>query len=433
MKYYSTRNPRHQVSLEEAVIRGLSPDGGLYMPEKIHSLPNTFFDNIESYSPQEIAFSVADAFFGEDVPRAELKKIVEETVSFSCPLVEVTPEIYVLELFHGPTMAFKDFGARFMSRLLRYLIASRKNNKNVNVLVATSGDTGSAVANGFVGVKGINVVILYPAGKVSAAQEAQFTTLGQNVTAIKVDGVFDDCQRIVKEAFNEKALNDKYFLTSANSINIARLLPQTFYYFIAYAQIKNILKGKKWVISVPSGNFGNLTAGIIAHEMGLPVERFIAANNANNVVWKFLQSGRYEPSPTIETIANAMDVGAPSNFERMTEIFGSHSRMSKLVKSYWYSDDRIKKAIRECLDETGYLLDPHGACAYLALKEGLEDNELGTFLETAHPTKFKETIDDATRKDFELHPRLKEFLTREKKFIEISPSLHALKEADVLK
>lgn len=433
MRYYSTRDKSTLVGLDEAVIKGLAPDGGLFMPEDIRSLPKTFFDNIENYSPQEIAFAVADSFFGDDVPRMELKKIVEETVSFPCPVVEVSPRIYSLELFHGPTMAFKDFGARFMSRLLRFLIDNRKDNKAVNVLVATSGDTGSAVANGFVGVKGINVAILYPSGKVSPAQEAQFTTLAENITALEVDGVFDDCQRIVKEAFNNKELNKEFFLTSANSINVARLLPQTFYYFFAYSQLKSKIGKGKWVVCVPSGNFGNLTAGIIARKMGLPIERFIAANNSNNVVWEYLETGKYNPRETVETVANAMDVGAPSNFERMLDIFGNHAEMKKLISSYWFDDDSIKKAIKECYDSTGYLLDPHGACAYLALKKGLKPNETGTFLETAHPTKFKETIDKAVGKEFPLHPKLEEFLKKEKHSIKISPSLHSMIEADVLK
>lgn len=433
MRYFSTRDPLQSVSLEDAVIKGLASDGGLFIPEKIHKLPKTFFENIENFTPAEIAFAVADAFFGDDIPRVELKKIVEETVSFPVPVVEVTKDIFALELFHGPTMAFKDFGARFMSRLLRYFIQSSQNKKNVNVLVATSGDTGSAVANGFVGVDGINVIILYPSGKVSPAQEAQFTTLGQNVTALEVDGVFDDCQRIVKEAFNNKELNDKFFLTSANSINIARLLPQTFYYFIAYAQLKSRIKDLNWVVSVPSGNFGNLTAGLIARMMGLPVERFIAANNANNVVWDYLSTGEYNPRPAVETVANAMDVGDPSNFERMKHIFPSRDKMAKIISSYWFSDSQIEAAIKDCYEKNGYLLDPHGACGFMALQEGLKKNETGTFLETAHPTKFKEVIENATGLSFELHPTLKEFLAREKKSIDMSPSLHALIETDVLK
>lgn len=433
MKYYSTRNSRHNVSVEDAVIRGLAPDGGLYMPQQIERLPREFFDNIDYYTPEAIAFQVANALFGDDVLDAELHRIVDETISFDCPLVEVEKDIYSLELFHGPTLAFKDFGARFMSRLLRYLVSRRADGKTVNVLVATSGDTGSAVANGFVGVPGINVIIFYPSGKVSGAQEAQFTTLGDNITAIEVDGTFDDCQRIVKEAFNDEELNKKYFLTSANSINVARLLPQTFYYFLAYAEIKEMLENRYWVVSVPSGNFGNLTAGVMARMMGLPVYRFIAANNANNVVCKYLENGQYIARPSVETTANAMDVGNPSNFERLLELLKGLEGMRDLLTGYWYSDDKIKKTIKECYKKTGYLLDPHGACAYRALKEGLKKGEVGTFLETAHPTKFLDTIHEATGKSFELHPRLQEFMDKEKKSIKMAPSLQSLKDLGVIK
>lgn len=427
MKYYSTRNKDFQVELDEAVIKGLSPDGGLFMPREIKSLPKEFFDSIENLSPSEICFTVAKALFGEDVPETDLRKIVEETVAFPCPVVEVQPDIYSLELFHGPTLAFKDFGARFMSRLLRYLVSHRTDGKTVNVLVATSGDTGSAVANGFVGVEGINVVILYPSGKVSKAQEAQFTTLGKNITALEVDGSFDDCQRMVKEAFNNKDLNAEFFLTSANSINVARLLPQTFYYFLAYAQLKGALKDRKWVVSVPSGNFGNITAGIVAYKMGLPIYRFIAANNANNVVFEYLETGEYTPRKSVETVANAMDVGNPSNFERMLDILKDHAGMKELISSYWYSDSQIKECIKNTLNSTGYLLDPHGACGYMALKESLRNGELGTFLETAHPTKFKETIEQATGKNFTLHPRLQEFLSGNKKSEKVRPVLDEIK------
>lgn len=433
MNYYSTRNTRHNVGLEEAVIRGLAIDGGLYMPQRIKRLPREFFNNIEHYSPAAIAFQVADALFGEDVLDAELHQIVGETVSFDCPVVEIEKDIYALELFHGPTLAFKDFGARFMSRLLRYLVGRRSDGKTVNVLVATSGDTGSAVANGFVGVPGVNVIIFYPSGKVSKVQEHQFTTLGDNITAMEVDGTFDDCQRIVKEAFNDKELNSQYFLTSANSINVARLLPQTFYYFLAYARLKNLLTDKNWVVSVPSGNFGNLTAGVIAYQMGLPIKRFIAANNANNVVSQYLKTGVYTPRTSVETIANAMDVGDPSNFERLLDLLHDYRGMKDIISGYWYDDTEIRQTIASCLESTGYLLDPHGACAYQALKEGLKEGELGTFLETAHPTKFIETIEEATGKTFDLHPRLKEFLEKEKKSQKMRPDLQALKISGVIK
>ena len=433
MKFYSTRNADVMIPLEEAVIKGLAQDGGLFMPQIIKPLPQEFFDSIEHLTAQEIAFKVADNLFGEDVPQSELKRIIEETVSFDCPVVEIEKDIYALELFHGPTLAFKDFGARFMSRLLRYLVSARKDPKTVNVLVATSGDTGSAVANGFVGIPGINCIILYPSGKVSNAQEAQFTTLGQNVTALEVEGSFDDCQRLVKEAFNNENLNRQYFLTSANSINIARLLPQTFYYFIAYAQLKSKLKEKDWVVSVPSGNFGNITAGVIAKIMGLPIHRFIAANNSNNVVWEFLKTGNYCPRPSVETVANAMDVGNPSNFERLIDLLKGHEGMSALMSSFWFNDAQIKQAINDCWEKNQYLLDPHGACGYLSLKEGLKSGELGIFLETAHPSKFNETIEDATGINFDLHPRLKEFLEKEKTSIKIQPTLTAICDTGVFK
>lgn len=426
MKYYSTRNPELLESLDIAVIKGLAPDGGLFMPQDIKPLPSEFFEEIQELSPADIAFRVISNILGEDVEPSELRRIVEETLSFPCPVVKVKQNIYALELFHGPTLAFKDFGARFMSRLMRYLISRKADGRPVNVLVATSGDTGSAVANGFVGVKGINVTILYPSGKVSKAQEAQFTTLGNNITALEVEGTFDDCQRIVKEAFKDEAINKRYFLTSANSINIARLLPQTFYYFLAYAQLKNELKDHKWIVSVPSGNFGNLTAGVIAYKMGLPISHFIAANNANNVVFEYLQSGIYTPRESVETIANAMDVGAPSNFERLIDIFKDHSGMKQMISSKWYSDEEIREAIRNCLTENGYLLDPHGACGYLALNSSLKEGEVGTFLETAHPSKFKETIDSTIGEEIELHPKLQEFLSREKNSTRIPAQLSCI-------
>ena len=395
VKYYSTQKISPPVSLSEAVIRGLAGDSGLFMPERIHRFTPAFFDTIHQLTFQEIALKAARLFFGEDIPEDDLRAIVYDTLSFDCPVVPVTGKIWSLELFHGPTLAFKDVGARFMARMLRYFL--KGENRRITVLVATSGDTGSAVANGFLGVEGIRVVVLYPKGKVSEIQEKQFTTLGQNITALEVDGTFDDCQRLVKTAFSDEALNRRMALTSANSINVARFLPQSYYYFNAYARLKEqgALDGKAWVVSVPSGNFGNLTAGLFAREMGLPVSRFSAANNRNDVVCHYLESGRYEPRPSVETIANAMDVGHPSNFERILDLYG-HSRetIASIVTGYRYTDEEIRSTIREVYRETGYVCDPHGACGYAALKEELRKGETGTFLETAHPAKFTGTMEE---------------------------------------
>lgn len=395
MKYYSTNHISPEVSLAEAVVKGLAPDRGLYMPERIGKLPREFFDNIDRLSFHEIACRVAEEFFGEDIPKADLNAIVKDTLSFPTPLVEVEPGIYSLELFHGPTLAFKDVGARFMARLLQYFIKRGDDKRQVHVLVATSGDTGSAVANGFLGVDGISVHVLYPKGKVSPIQECQFTTLGKNISAIEVDGVFDDCQRLVKQAFLDEELNDKLLLTSANSINVARFLPQAFYYFNAYAQLKRMGKADNVVMCVPSGNFGNITAGLIAHRMGLPISRFIAANNANDVFFNYLQSGVYTPAPSKATIANAMDVGDPSNFARILDLYGhDHARITSLISGTTYSDGLIAQTMADCYARTGYILDPHGAVAYRALKQLLLPGENGVFLETAHPAKFKDTVDD---------------------------------------
>ena len=428
MKYYSTNKEAPIATLEEAVVKGLAPDKGLYMPEKIHKLPKTFFDNIEDKSFQEISFEVAKAFFGDDVETNALKDIVYDTLSFDVPTVKVEKDIYALELFHGPTLAFKDVGARFMARLLQYFI-KKEGQKSVTVLVATSGDTGSAVANGFLGVEGIHVDVLYPKGKVSKIQESQFTTLGKNITAIEIDGVFDDCQSLVKQAFMDGELNANQKLTSANSINVARFLPQAFYYFYAYAQLKKQNKADNMVVCVPSGNFGNICAGIFAHEMGLPIKRFIAANNANDIFYKYLQSGKYEPKPSKQTLANAMDVGDPSNFARIYDLFGgSHEKITSIISGATYTDDMIKDTMRTCHKETGYILDPHGACGYRALKEGLKDEETGVFLETAHPAKFKEKVDDILDIDINIPSRLAEFMKGEKQSIEMKNSFAEFKE-----
>ena len=428
MKYYSTNNQAPVADLHKAVVKGLAEDRGLYMPERIQKLPKEFFDNIQDMTFQEIAYNVASAFFGEDVDLDALKDIVYDTLSFDCPVVNVKENIYTLELFHGPTLAFKDVGARFMARLLQYFIRQENSQKEVNVLVATSGDTGSAVANGFLGVEGIHVYVLYPKGKVSPIQECQFTTLGKNITAIEVDGVFDDCQALVKNAFMDEELNQHMKLTSANSINVARFLPQAFYYFNAYARMKENLKIKQCnnvktdepgiVMCVPSGNFGNICAALFGHEMGLPVKRFIAANNANDIFFKYLQTGKYEPKPSKQTLANAMDVGDPSNFARIYDLYGkSHERITALISGATYSDDQIRETMRQCYRETGYILDPHGACGYQALVEGLQENEVGVFCETAHPAKFKEKVDEILSIDVEIPDRLAAFMKGEKQSV----------------
>ena len=393
MKYYSTNKQASDATLEEAVVRGLAGDKGLYMPREIKPLPASFYDEIENLSFQEIAYRVADAFFGEDVPADVLKQIVYDTLSFDAPVVKVKDNIYSLELFYGPTLAFKDVGGRFMARLLGYFIR-KEGKKQVNVLVATSGDTGSAVANGFLGVEGIHVYVLYPKGKVSEIQEKQFTTLGQNITAIEVDGTFDDCQALVKNAFMDEELKAHMQLTSANSINVARFLPQAFYYFYAYAQMKKQGKADNLVICVPSGNFGNITAGLFGKRMGLPVKRFIAANNRNDIFYQYLKTGVYTPRPSVATIANAMDVGDPSNFARILDLYGgSHEAISGEISGETYTDEQIRETVQKAYEETGYLLDPHGACGYRALAEGLKPGETGVFLETAHPAKFLQTVE----------------------------------------
>lgn len=420
MKYYSTNGKSDQVTLRDAVVKGLASDKGLFMPEVIKHLPESFFEEIQNLSFQEIAYKVADAFFGEDVPSDTLKQIVCDTLNFDCPVVKVKDNIYSLELFHGPTLAFKDVGARFMARLLGYFI-QQEGNQKVNVLVATSGDTGSAVANGFLGVDGIHVYVLYPKGKVSAIQECQFTTLGQNITALEVDGVFDDCQALVKNAFMDADLNKHMKLTSANSINVARFLPQAFYYFYAYAQMKKLGKADQLVVCVPSGNFGNITAGLFGKVMGLPIKRFIAANNANDIFYNYLQTGEYHPQSSVQTIANAMDVGDPSNFARIFDLYkGCHSAISSEISGATYTDEQIAETVKACYRETGYLLDPHGACGYRALQENLTANECGVFLETAHPAKFKSTVESIIEDEVEIPAKLAAFMKGSKKSIEIS-------------
>ena len=441
MKYYSTNGQAPVADLEKAVVKGLAEDRGLYMPETIYKLSGTFFEHIGEMTFQDIAYNVASNFFGDDIDPDALQDIVFDTLQFDCPVVKVKDDIYALELFHGPTLAFKDVGARFMARLLQYFIRRRTgndadNHRTVNVLVATSGDTGSAVANGFLGVEGIHVYVLYPKGKVSPIQECQFTTLGRNITAIEVDGVFDDCQRLVKSAFMDEELNRHMMLTSANSINVARFLPQAFYYFNAYARLKDVLNDKQLVVCVPSGNFGNICAALFGHQMGLPVERFIAANNANDVFYQYLQTGRYEPKASIQTLANAMDVGDPSNFARILNLYSqngalsaeeTHQRITSLISGATYSDEQIADTMRQCHAEMGYILDPHGACGYQALADNLKPEEVGVFCETAHPAKFKEKVDAILGTDIDIPARLRAFMEGEKQSVALSKDFQDFK------
>lgn len=428
MKYYSTNGKAPLATLHEAVVKGLAGDRGLYMPESIKKLPQSFFDNIERLSFQELSYVVAQAFFGDDVNEEDLKRIVYDTLSFDCPVAQVTDSIYSLELFHGPTLAFKDVGARFMARLLQYFIR-QEGREQVNVLVATSGDTGSAVANGFLGVDGIHVYVLYPKGKVSKIQESQFTTLGKNITAVEVDGVFDDCQALVKSAFMDEELNKHMKLTSANSINVARFLPQAFYYFNAYARMKELGKSENMVVCVPSGNFGNITAALFGHRMGLPVKRFIAANNANDIFYNYLQTGKYEPKASRQTIANAMDVGDPSNFARIYDLYhGDHALVSSLISGATYSDDQIRDTMRKCFSDNKYILDPHGACGFRALSEQLQAGEYGVFCETAHPAKFKETVEATIGAEVEIPERLAAFMKGKKQSVEMAKDFSSFKD-----
>ncbi len=394
MKYYSTNKQSPAADFHEATIRGQAPDKGLYFPESIPVLPPSFFDELRNLDKTEVGFRIIEPYVGGTIPADELRRIVAETVDFPFPLVQVSENIYSLELFHGPTLAFKDVGARFMSRCLGYF--SRERSEKVHVLVATSGDTGGAVASGFFNVEGVDVVILYPSGKVSSVQEKQLTTLGHNIHALEVDGSFDDCQRMVKQAFMDKELTNKLFLTSANSINVARWLPQQFYYFFAMQQWQH---QEPPVISVPSGNFGNICAGLLAHRSGLPVKHFVAACNANEVVPAYFASGEYHPAPAKATISNAMDVGDPSNFVRMLKIFDDNfGKLTDKVSAYTISDDDTRKTILDVKNKTGYLPDPHGAVAYAAVKRYLQNNpgDKAIFLETAHPIKFYDVVEPLT-------------------------------------
>ena len=419
MQYYSLNHSAPKVSFQEAVIQGLAPDKGLYFPEKITKLSIDFFENIENLSNEAIAFEVIRQFIGDEIPEQKLKKIISETLCFDFPLVQIEPEIYALELYHGPTMAFKDVGARFMARCLAFFNNNKKNHLNT-VLVATSGDTGGAVASGFLNVKDVEVVILYPSGKVSDIQERQLTTLGQNVTALEVEGVFDDCQDMVKMAFLDSDLKHKN-LTSANSINIARWLPQMFYFFFCYKMLKK--HNKPLIISCPSGNFGNICAGILAKKLGLPIQHFVAATNINNTVLNFLETGNYSPKPSKSTISNAMDVGNPSNFTRIQEMYNNDlAEFNKDFSSFAYDDITTKIAIKQLYEKFNYIAEPHGAIGYLGLKEQLEINKnvIGIFLETAHPIKFLDVVEPILNLKLEIPKQIESVLNKDKVSIKIS-------------
>ncbi|MCK0110518.1 threonine synthase [Flavobacteriaceae bacterium S0825] len=413
MNYYSLNKKAPNTTFKNAVVKGLAPDKGLYFPESITPLSKDFFDNIEQLTNAEIAYETIKQFVLPEIPEVELKTIVEETLSFEFPIVELNENISTLELFHGPTMAFKDVGARFMARCLGYF--NQDNTNEVTVLVATSGDTGGAVANGFLGVKGVNVVILYPSGKVSDIQEKQLTTLGQNITALEVDGVFDDCQDMVKRAFLDEELTNKMQLTSANSINVARWLPQMFYFMFAYKQLKR--KYKKIVFSVPSGNFGNICAGMMAQKLGLPIKHFIASNNENNVITEYLKTKHYNPKPSVQTISNAMDVGNPSNFVRIQEIHKNNfNALQDNFSSFSFSDTETKEAMLEIYNDFNYAADPHGAVGYLGAKSYLNDNPDAhcVFLETAHPTKFLDVVEEVINTKIDLPPQIEAVMGKEK-------------------
>lgn len=418
MKYYSLNNEKHQVSFEEAVINGLAPDKGLFFPKNLTKLNNEFYENIEKLSNKEIAYQVIQQFVGDEIPKEELKRIVDETLSFEFPLVKIEENIYSLELFHGPTMAFKDVGARFMSRCLAYF--NRNKNQQNTVLVATSGDTGGAVASGFLGVTGVKVIILYPSGKVSKIQEKQLTTLGQNITALEVDGVFDDCQDMVKKAFLDEDLKS-FNLTSANSINIARWLPQMFYFFFAYKELKK--SNKPLIVSCPSGNFGNICAGILAKKLGLPLTHFVASTNANDTVPRFLNDGNYNPKPSVATISNAMDVGNPSNFIRIQEMYGNDlTEFEKDFSSYSFTDEETKVAMKTIYDSFGYVAEPHGAVGYLGLKKEMKNKpeSIGFLLETAHPIKFLDEVEPLLGMKITIPNQIESVMNKEKVSIKIS-------------
>ena len=430
MKYNSLNFNATPASFKEAVIRGLAPDRGLYFPEKIPTLPKSFLTKIERLSRTEIALRVIEPFVGKTIPKKKLEQIVSETIQFDFPLVRLSQNIGILELFHGPTLAFKDVGARFMARCLSHFNTENQHQKTV-VLVATSGDTGGAVADGFLGVPGIEVVILYPKGKVSHIQEKQLTTHGQNIKALEVDGVFDDCQDMVKTAFLDMQLQKKIKLTSANSINVARWLPQMFYYFFGYQTWKSEErdKDKKLVFSVPSGNFGNLCAGMLAYKMGLPINHFVASTNANDTIPKFLKTGHYAPQKTIQTLSNAMDVSDPSNWTRLQRLFNQDFyKLKKKLSSYSFSDSETRKGLKRIFENYNYVADPHGVLGYLGLLEFMAKNKgyYGIFLETAHPVKFANTVEKTLNTKVAIPDQLKKTLQKEQSSVPIS-NYHELK------
>lgn len=427
MKLYSTNNKNNVVSLKEAVLKSLPEDKGLYMPELIPTLPSAFFDQIEDLSFAEIAVKVASSLIGDYIPREAIHQIVEKAIDFPAPVVMHDDRIGTLELFHGPSLAFKDFGARFMAQLMSYFI--KDEGRKISILVATSGDTGGAVAAGFYETPGIEVVILYPKGKVSLLQEKQLTTLGKNIHALEIEGTFDDCQAIVKQAFLDDDLREVYDLSSANSINIARLIPQAFYYFEAYKQVKKY--GKKVVFAVPSGNFGNLTAGLIAKRMGLPIHHFIAATNINKIVPDYIRTGRYEPKPSVATISNAMDVGAPSNFVRMTALYNDdHEALTADVSGFYLTDEEDKTTMRNIYEEHGYVADPHGAIGYAAVMDFQASSEeyVGVYLETAHPAKFLDVMEEVFSVPIKVPSRLEVLASRKKEANLLPASFEATKK-----
>ncbi|OGU64929.1 MAG: threonine synthase [Stygiobacter sp. RIFOXYC12_FULL_38_8] len=429
MKYYSTNSKNKLFSFEQAVMKGLADDGGLFMPEFIPKFPREFFESIENKSFVEIALEVSKYFIEDEIPQAKLEEIVTEAISFPAPIVEIDKNLFVLELFHGPTLAFKDFGARFMAKTMGYF--AQKENSHLNILVATSGDTGSAVANGFYNTPGISVYILYPKGKVSKIQEQQLTTLDKNITALEIDGTFDDCQRLVKSAFVDSELTSKLNLSSANSINIARLLPQSFYYMEAYKQIPD--KTHPVVFSVPSGNLGNITAGLLAKKMGLPIHKFIGATNKNDVFTEFIQSGNFNPRASVQTLSNAMDVGNPSNLARIVDLYSnSVSEIRNDIYSATFSDEQTREAIKDVFEKNNYVIDPHGAVGYSALEKFLKGNSTEKFtsivLETAHPAKFKDVVEEELNINVEIPERLAACLTKEKRAVSLSSDYNSLKE-----
>ncbi len=432
MKFFSLNKQAPKVSFKEATIQGQAPDKGLYFPEFLPKFDKKWINDIANKSNEEIAFDVISPYASDDIPETELQKIVKETIDFSIPLVKINDHIFSLELFHGPTLAFKDVGARFMSRCLGYF--AKERSEKITVLVATSGDTGGAVASGFYNVDGVEVVILYPSGKVSSVQEKQLTTLGKNIHALEVNGSFDDCQQMVKRAFADPQLTSKIFLTSANSINVARWLPQQFYYFFSYKQWNNISQPP--VFCVPSGNFGNICAGMLAHISGLPVQHFIAACNANNVVPRYLESGAYEVLPAVPTLSNAMDVGNPSNFVRIMELFGSqYPQLKKVLTGYTITDTETKDTIRTVKQKENYLLDPHGAVGYLALQRYLTEHpgQSGIFLETAHPVKFYDVVEPVINETIPVPPSIQQILPLPKYSTKIDADYNILKEYLMMK